>query len=187
MKSRALTLGLLLAATAARGQTLHIPAGSNESEIRANAEADGIAFQRAAASLALQPGLNRSEAIGGRNCVTGFETGPAHSGEFLIGGMLAGHHSMLSGREGKVWWQPSYGRLDMPPLLVRGRNLNNPSDTVRFESARLAWQVNPDRSPVPVEQRDYFFPSGITIPTPGRWLLIATSGVNWGCFILTVV
>jgi len=187
MKSRALAVALLPVAATVSGQTLRIPAGANESEIKANAEAEGAAFQRAPASLALQPGLVRSEAIGDRRCVTGFETGPAHSGEFLIGGMLAGYHSMLSGREGKVWWQPSYGRLDMPPLLVRGRNLRNPPDTVWFESARIAWQVNPDHSPVPVEQRDYFFPSGIKIPTSGRWLLIATSGVNWGCFILTVI
>jgi hypothetical protein len=93
---------------------------------------------------------------------------------------------MRAGEVGKVWWAPLHYSHDMPPLLVRGRSLTNPRDTVRFTSARIAWPVFPGAKSVPEAELKYFFPSGITIPKPGRWLLIATSGANWGCFILTV-
>lgn len=169
----AVLLALLLETTAVRAQSLLIPTGVTEREVVGQAEAEGAAYDRPV-SLSRKPS--------DRKCVAGIEHGPAESGEFTIGGMLSGLDAMRAGREGKVWWLPVHGALEMT-LVVRGRSLTNPADTVRFTTSKVAWQTGA----VPVEQRDYFFPSGITIPQPGRWLVIATSGVNWGCFILTVV
>jgi hypothetical protein len=115
-----------------------------------------------------------------RKCVAGVGLGPVRSGEFVIGGEVTGTRA---GREAKIWWSPFHHALDMPPLVVEGRSLSAPPDSFRFESANVAFPGNPRDGPVPEAERRYFFPTGITIPRPGLWLLIATSGPNWGCFI----
>lgn len=168
----------LLAPSRAVGQEIPIPTGINEAQIREAAEKEGAAFSTTKAN---------SDQAQPRVCVSGYDFGPAQSGEFTIGGNLGGGRAMLAGRQGKVWWAPLVASRDMPPLLVRGRSLTNPTDTVRFTSSTVASPGNPGAPPTPEAQRKYFFPSGITIPQPGRWLVIATSGTNWGCFILTVV
>jgi hypothetical protein len=174
----ALTVCGLLGANPASGQRLSIPRGNTETELKAEAEKEGAVYSRTPTRVTeAEP----------RVCAIGLGLGPARSGEFTIGGNLGGGAAMRAGRPGKVWWSPLYATRDMPPLLVRGRSLTNPQDTVRFTSANVAWPVTPGAPPIPEAERKYFFPSGITIPTPGRWLVIATSGPNWGCFILSVV
>jgi hypothetical protein len=160
-----------------RGQTLRVPQGATQAQIVAAAEADGAAYPRFAGT----PTRDASP----RSCVDGREVGPALSGEFTIGGNLSGSVAMRAGRQGKVWWAPLRQAADMPPLLVRGRSLTTPSDTVWYASSSVAYSGGTTLGPL--VDRKYFFPSGIAIPRPGRWLLIATSGPNWGCFILTVV
>jgi hypothetical protein len=176
-------LALILAMCVSGGrevlaQSLRVPQGASEAQIVAAAHADGEAYPR---FLTTAP----RDALP-RRCVAAWEIGPAQSGEFTIGGNLAGSVAMRAGRPGKVWWAPLHYAADMPPLVVRGRSLTTPSDTLIFTTAKIAWPVTPGGPRVPPAQRKYFFPSGITIPGPGRWLLIATSGPNWGCFILTV-
>ena len=158
-------------------QELTTPRGSGEAEIVAAAEAEGATYPHAQ-QVAVPEAA--------RVCVVGSESGPATSGEFTIGGNLAGSASLRAGRAGKIWWAPRHHAADMPPLLVRGRNLTTPTDSVRFTTANIAWPVVPGAAPVPPGERKHFFPSGPTLPSAGRWLVIATSGSNWGCFILTV-
>ena len=175
-------------------QRLAIPRGTNETQIVAAAERDGAVYPhprftdvvQAHAALPLDRLAGEVRTASPRVCVTGHDVGPAVSGEFRIGGNLAGSSSMHAGRPGKVWWAPLHYAADMPPLVVRGRSLTTPSDTVRFTSSKIGWQGMPGARSVPPAMRKYFFPSGITIPRSGRWLVIATSGPNWGCFILTV-
>jgi hypothetical protein len=168
----------LFAAARLPAQTPQIPSGSSEAQIKTEAETEGAAFTR------LSTGASADAAP--RVCVTAFEVGPARSGEFTIGGNLAGLSGMYAGHQGKVWWAPLHNARNMPPLVVRGRSLTTPQDTVRFTSSNVAFPVVHGAPPVPEAERKYFFPSGITIPQRGRWLVIATSGPNWGCFILTV-
>lgn len=179
----------------AHGQALKIPGGADATQIITNAEADGARFRRIPNPAVVRvmfssPPDSRTGRylIGrdagpnvhaeGRKCVAGQEMGPIRSGEFVIGGQLSGSVAMVAGQRGKVWWAPLHEAPNMPPLLVRGRSLTTPADTVRFSTGDIARSVGGTG-------RHYFFPSGITIPRPGRWLLIATSGANWGCFILT--
>jgi len=188
---------LVVGSTAANAQALLIPGGANATEIIARAEAEGAAFRRVpnpgvlpTSFTSLLDRRTLPEILGsgalppnkhaeGRSCVVGQGSGPNRSGEFVIGGNLGGREAMVAGRVGKVWWSPMHHARDMPPLLVRGRSLTVPSDTVRFATDQVA-------SVGGRLERQYFFPSGISVPQPGRWLLIATSGANWGCFILTV-
>src|ERR1051325_11099445 len=191
-----LLISCVVAGAASQAQTLSIPAGNNETQLIAAAEAEGSMFPRRAAPVVLArafvptPSLDVSsfenKGSENRKCVVGYEMGPIRSGEFVIGGQLSGPRAMMHGRQGKVWWAPLHHAAEMPPLVVRGRNLENPSDTVRFTSSNIAWPVTPGGPRVQESDREYFFPSGITIPTAGRWLLVATSGADWGCFILSV-
>lgn len=150
------------------------------------AEAEAATYPRAPRSAVQRP-LER-------RCVDAYDAEgmfSVRSGEFTIGGDLGGSpyagQALRAGRKGKIWWQPDHGAPEMA-LIVRGRSLSSPQDTIRFNSTNVA---RPARGngvrPVALEQRDYFFPSGIAIPRAGRWLVIATSGTNWGCFIIRVV
>lgn len=152
-------------------QTLLIPAST------AAAEREGASYRRIAGSSDATP----------RTCSLPWVSAPARSGEFKIGGQTSPAFPLKAGQRGKIWWSPIHYAKDMPPLLVRGRNLTTIKDTVRFTLSDIAFPVPGNGARVPESQRTYFFPSGTTLPTPGRWLVIATSGSNWGCFVLTVV
>jgi hypothetical protein len=200
-------LALAIPRGMAIAQNLRIPEAVGEVKMVAKAEAEGAAFPRlpqprhvprsfstradplSGTSLAV---LGRGASTGHENegavrqCVVGHDIGPVRSGEFVIGGNLGGAEAMTSGRIGKVWWVPLHQGAEMPPLVVRGRSLTTPSDTMRFTTSTVA-ESGRDRGPLPADvPREFFFPSGITIPQAGRWLLLATSGANWGCFLLTV-
>jgi hypothetical protein len=184
-----LWVGLLstLVAAPAVGQRAPIPTGSSDAEIIARAEADGAAYPYVEAANPHKGSFIRGMAGGtDRRCYEGIDLGPVRSGEFVIGGQLSGARGMRAGLQGKVWWAPFNHSRDMPPLEVRGRSLSNPADSLRYTTATVAWPVSPGSQLVAESAREYFFPSGITMPAAGRWVVIATSGNNWGCFILTV-
>ena len=167
---------VLLSATVGHAQpstpaSRPIPAGQTNSAIIAAAEAEG-----------------RASAVPGdttRKCARGWDVGPAYSGEFTIGGNISDQSPLAPGRVGKIWWRPRHNGVSMPPLLVRGRNLESPKDTIRWTTDNRAYPIALPGAVVPIEKREYFFPSGFMLPTRGHWLVVATSGENWGCFILT--
>jgi hypothetical protein len=151
------------------------------------AEAEGLTMPRAAdveplptvfRSLAsrrpnawMRPSDNTPE----RNCVEGFDIRPIRSGEFVIGGNLGGDVAMMHGdRGGKVWWLPMHQQT-AGRLVVRGTRLGDRGDTIRYVTSNVAFNSG-----------GRFFPSGIAVPDLGRWLMVATSGTDWGCFILSV-
>jgi len=66
-----------------------------------------------------------------------------------------------------------------------GRSVSNPRDTIRLIDSAIVHPVN--RGPPPRSPKGPFeFLSGITFPGSGRWVLVGTSGVNWGCFVFDV-
>lgn len=109
-----------------------------------------------------------------RSCTVGVELGPARSGEFVIGAQLAGTMAGTHGKQAKIWWAP-YHPVREYDLLVRGRSLTNPTDTMRMVFTDWARATNSET---------WFFPTGTVFPTAGQWLVVATHGPNWGCFIL---
>lgn len=159
-----------------RAQARPIPHGASADAIVMAAEAEGRLYERVA---------ERGDSVP-RSCVTGWDAGPARSGEFTIGGQISAFRPLRAGKTGKIWWKPLKAAADMPPLVVRGRNLGNARDSVHYRTTAVAWPGSPGVI-VPPSRRSYFFPSGFAVPSAGRWLVIATSGTNWGCFIVTAV
>ena len=109
------------------------------------------------------------------------------SGDFAIGGQLGGAWPPNVGMPSKIWWAPYHDPFDFPSrLLVRGARLGVRSDTFRYARSDYGWPASSFPRPINTSERkaDSFFPSGITIPHAGEWLLVATAGDDWGCFIL---
>jgi hypothetical protein len=75
---------------------------------------------------------------------------------------------------GKLWWIPLH-QDRMSGLTVRATRLGASPITRTYRFPNKAWT---DDGP--------FYPSGIPLPSAGRWRLVATSGPDWGCFELTL-
>lgn len=101
------------------------------------------------------------------------------SGEFVVGGVLS---ALVHGRPIKFWWKPLNSSMNME-LLVRGRSLGTPSDTLRFESSDVTSTLDSETLE-PYEEEAAFV--GIAFPSAGTWVVVATSGRNWGCFVIAV-
>jgi hypothetical protein len=173
----------MMLASFTRAQT-GVPDTNPPATIRA-AEEEGAAFPRSKAQT-LPPTFKDGETAGtaDRKCVEfpeGLEVGSRRSGDFVVGGSIP---NLSAGREGKVWWAPMHDPAgSKATLVVRSARLDQPTITSRFTSSHYAWPVAADWSVL----RDHaFYPSGFSLPTPGRWLLAVTSGDDWGCFIVSV-
>jgi hypothetical protein len=104
------------------------------------------------------------------------------SGEFETGAQIS---ALKAGQAGKVWWNPLHNpQPGKAALIVRSTRLDQPEITSRFVSSRYAYPVDKDGH---AHLEKYaFYPTGFSLPSAGRWLLIATSANDWGCFIVTV-
>ncbi len=110
-----------------------------------------------------------------RSCVGAVSIGPIRSGEFLVGGEIGGAVAVKgSSRAAKVWWMPKFP-VRNDSLVVRAALLGSPADTIRMEMT--TWSSSgPSKGP-------WAYPSATRLPKSGRWLVVATSGPNWGCFV----
>lgn len=75
--------------------------------------------------------------------------------------------------EVKIYWVPLHvdhmSELTVQATLLPGRTI---ARTARLTSVATAGHM-------------VFYPSGIAIPAPGTWELVAIAGANRGCFIVT--
>ena len=80
-------------------------------------------------------------------------------------------------------WGDTYEHAKMPlqparpdvigaGLWIRVIRLDQAAEGTTFAATRL------------VQNGTYFFAAWPVFPTPGQWMLIATAGANWGCFVL---
>ena len=98
------------------------------------------------------------------------------SGEFIV----RGAREFEAGKDHKVFWIPLHGSpSSKPPLVVRAARVDSAADSVRLRVDGLArgqFRAGPL----------YGYPSLVSFPSAGRWLVVATSGGDWGCFVLDV-
>jgi len=169
--------GLLLSAQLGGAQTMPATIGQ--------AEADGAAFPHGAAGATTQavfiPPAYRGTPE--RRCLSPaqYDSVPMlslRSGEFVIRTIFTGEWGLHAGRDTKILWMPLHGASDRgTPLLVRAARLAYPSDSLRQTIDGLTHGVR---------SADYGYPSLVRFPSAGQWLVIATTGDEWGCFLLTV-
>ena len=163
----------------------------------ASAQAEGVSFPHAAPPTVLQSLF--SSPFGGtseRRCTPSqpddsIPSGSLRSGDIIIRSRLTGRWGPHAARGHKILWMPLHGPADTStkisfadwrkkasahaPLLIRAVRLGNPADSLRQTVAGLTGGP-----------RQFGFPSEVTFPTAGQWLVVATTGEDWGCFLLTV-
>ena len=143
----------------------------------AEAEAQGARHPRAEVNNPLQNAPGMAPGSNERKCVSVDGFNAARSGDF-VAGAFSGYDQAWRTGYGKVWWQPANATRDhAPPLIVRATRLGQGDATRVFEFPDIT---------VPVGSNMLFYPSGTHVPTTGQWMLVATAGPNWGCFLLTV-
>jgi hypothetical protein len=177
--------GALMIAT-----TTHVVRAQNIPTTVREAEAQGADFAHDAPQVAQQPYF--SDPFGGtaeRRCVvaaaydayTSAPHGSLRSGDFIVrGGFLNASWGGFQAVKGyKVVWLPLHGSSLQKPLVVRAARVGNAADSVRFRVEGLAYSPGPSG-------RLYGYPSEVSFPSAGHWVIVATAGNDWGCFVLDV-
>ena len=167
-------------------QLASLPLGSTDSATVAAVEAEGARFPRDSIvptpSSRYDSGTLTLVGRPSRECVPVPPDGgkAVRSGEFVIGGRL---HALVHGPPIKIWWKPLDSSMDMK-LLVRGRLLATPSDTMRLVATEVTASMDSKTLEPFVEEA--FFPTGTAFPSAGTWVVVATTRRNWGCFLFPV-
>ena len=198
MSSRRIVVGTILsfvtyAILAAQRANTTLPPllGSAEVEIIGQAEKEGAGFLADPRPPLRVPKSFQSETAAGtaeRRCVVATGKGPVRSGEFMVGGDLTGvaRAWALKKVPPKLWWAPLHHAPTMS-LVVRGKQVGSTEKGEQFKSTTVAWPVSAPGVKVPEAERDYFFPTEIRfLRDGGKWILVATQGADWGCFVLTI-
>jgi len=148
------------------------------------AEAEGASYARANAP-AYTPTAFTSAFTGTteRKCTVQASTdatnGPLRSGEIVLRARLVGEWGLKANRDHKIYWQPLHNPFEFrDTLLIRGVRIGSPADSIRVSIRDWGYS--------PRSKRESGFPSQLRFPTVGDWLVIATAGSDWGCFVLPV-
>lgn len=128
---------------------------------------------------------SRFDGTAARRCVsdTAYPSSPSgslRSGDVIVRAGWGRPLGFRAGKEKKVLWVPLHGsRSRRLPLLLHAVRIGNPGDSVRFHIDGLA---KGGGRPEPL----YGYPSEVSFPTAGQWLVVATAGNDWGCFVFDV-
>jgi len=113
-------------------------------------------------------------------CVDVGQRGNVRSGGFVAGNFrfdeqnfAAAYNQNRQRTQVKIYWIPL--QVDhMPALTVHAVLLPSRTVTRTIRQRQVA-----------AAGREVFYPSGVPIPAPGTWELLAEAGSNQGCFIAT--
>ena len=149
------------------------------------AEAEGAAHPHAAAPAYTPIAFtNAFTGSAERKCTvlepsTEVNSSPVRSGEMIVRARLTGPFGLEAGREHKIYWQPLHNPFEFPDtLVIRAVRIDSPTDLLRVSVSN--WGYSPGR------KQESGFPSQVRFPTAGNWLVIATAGSDWGCFVWPV-
>ena len=150
------------------------------------AEKDGAVFPHDSLPAALQPAFAQPPFAGSsveRKCVASLSEAPPslgswRSGEFIIRTHFTGPLGLRAGKGSKVLWMPLHDPgVRREWVVIRAARLEHPSDSLRLTFPGVARSIS---------HTDFGFPSIVTFPTAGRWLVVVTMDHDWGCFLLNV-
>lgn len=165
---------LAIAATARLASAQSIPATVQQ------AEAEGAGFAHDPPQAVGQSFFTNSP-FGGtadRRCAPGMEqnwAGALRSGDFILRGRVQG--TLHAGQQHKLGWFPLHGSAShKPPLVVRAARVGNPADSIHFRIDHITHGG----------ESEWGYPRDVSFPTAGQWLVVATAGNDWGCFLLDV-
>jgi hypothetical protein len=174
-------------ARATAGRAATIPALAMVRSV-ADAEAEGLAHGVGAPqldSVRLRILAEQADGAGSadRRCVDTSQAGSGslRAGDFVLGASV---NKLTSARQNKIWWVALHEPSERGTgLLLRATRLDrtaalSAADTLRV--TRLGYAYSGGISD------QTFFPSWIDFPAAGRWLIVATAGVDWGCVIVDV-
>ena len=148
-----------------------------------DAEAEGQRFQRATSPVDKDLGGVADTGTAERRCADVGSSKTVRSGEFVAGNFAAYPMFYREGT-GKIWWatahwpelQPSgWPAKGAMPLTVRVTRLDTIAPGQVYTYGTWAKPAG--------QKGDLFVPSDLRLPTPGQWMLVATAGPNWGCFV----
>jgi len=178
----------------ALGMQVRVPGTTRETQLIAEAEEGGRVWPRSGTNAQAFFGINRADhrpvpGTSERRCVdtAGSDAPGVRSGEIVAGnfGMYA---TLWKQGVSKIWWQPQF----LPDLDARGwpgpmtlRVSADRLDAIAPSVSAVPSYSNWARGIVPSGDGPFFFPSGVMLPDPGKWLLVARGGMNWGCFVLS--
>jgi hypothetical protein len=104
-----------------------------------------------------------------RSCTSTLTGAIMRSGEMVLGGNATHPDGPV-----RMWWlpmRPSEGAT----LVVRARSLESPGDTLRFTMSE--WSRGEPGG-------EFYYLTHFPWKKSGHWLVVATSGADWGCFVL---
>ena len=105
--------------------------------------------------------------------------GSLRSGEFIMRSGLVSQLRPLAGRQYKVLWLPLHSARDIrQTMLLRGTRIGHPADSIRIRVAGATAAGRP--------RSESGFPSIISFPAAGQWIVVATAGTDWGCFLISI-
>jgi hypothetical protein len=116
-----------------------------------------------------------------RRCVNA-DAGAMRSSDF-VAGPFDRYNDLWRQGYGKLWWHPNEMPSEAPMLTVQATRLDEVAESRVYETRDIASPSGPGESRATSAR---FYPTGIRLPTVGRWMMVATAGNNWGCFVLTV-
>jgi hypothetical protein len=104
--------------------------------------------------------------------------GSLRSGDVIIRGRFAGFWGLRANRDSKILWLPLHNPGEYrDTLLIRAVRIGHAADSLRQSVPDWAWSGPKTNSG---------FPSLVRFPAAGTWLVVATAGGDWGCFLLPV-